>query len=765
MARVYRILCPVIFGLALSVLPAACSGGSDNGQTTGPPEPSPNEAPTANLSHRPSQPEVGETVTFDASGSSDSDGSVVEYAWDFDGNGTVDRTTSGATVGHSYSEAADYGATVTVEDDAGATDEASTTVSVNEVDPEAAPVINSVSPDVLKEGGAATIEGENFAAAASGNTVSIDGLEATVTAAAEDELTVDVPLYDCLPVREVTVEVETSAGSTSAGAELTPDESPVDLSVGSGSIVFEPGSFCLQFEKTSADEGYLILAQSMSSTVGSVTPVRVTSEAANGSGAASVSPVSLAANVRIFSGGGQSIRIPEWLEDHREVERRIRRWERRNVGPETVVQPGGPPVASRVGGDVEVGDPVQIRVPDLSSGEPCETFTEIDATVRSVGNTAILVSDDENPSGGFSDGDYQTFSDRLDNDILATQLDYFGAPTDIDNNGHVVVVVTKELNRTVPSTLGFVTATDLNDRSDCSTSDEGEFFYAKAPDPNGTYGSDYATEDARDRMPFIMAHELTHVIQQTRRLLSGKTWMDSWLAEAQATLSEEVVGHEVTGRTPRQNYGFTVARNSDGSDEVDWYWNAFVDLVTYYGFKDQNNRVEEAPDQCGWWRGDPSPCLGRAKWYGVGWTFLRWLSDHWGPTYSGGEEALHREIVDADANGWQTISEVTGESFESLAAAWAASLYVDDRIAGTTDVLTIPSWDLFDVEQNVVSTAHLKPFEAPFGDWQAVGEIRASSAGYVTVDGSDRPATAIRVRGSNGGTLPSYMQLIVVRLQ
>ena len=93
-------------------------------------EPDPNEGPSASFSSSPSSPEVGETVSFDASGSNDADGSVASYEWDFDGDGEVDAT--GEQAANTFDAAGDSDVTLTVTDDDGATDTATQTVSVSE---------------------------------------------------------------------------------------------------------------------------------------------------------------------------------------------------------------------------------------------------------------------------------------------------------------------------------------------------------------------------------------------------------------------------------------------------------------------------------------------------------------------------------------------------------------------------------------------------------------------------------------------------------
>jgi PKD repeat protein len=68
-------------------------------------------------------------VAFDGSASSDSDGTIVSYAWDFDGDGTTDA--SAVSPSFIYQNPGDYTARLTVTDDDGATDVATTLINVN----------------------------------------------------------------------------------------------------------------------------------------------------------------------------------------------------------------------------------------------------------------------------------------------------------------------------------------------------------------------------------------------------------------------------------------------------------------------------------------------------------------------------------------------------------------------------------------------------------------------------------------------------------
>ena len=72
---------------------------------------------------------VGASISFDGSGSSDPDGNVVDYSWDF-GDGNIG---TGVSPNHSYSIDGNYNVTLTVTDNTGDTDSATTTASIGAV--------------------------------------------------------------------------------------------------------------------------------------------------------------------------------------------------------------------------------------------------------------------------------------------------------------------------------------------------------------------------------------------------------------------------------------------------------------------------------------------------------------------------------------------------------------------------------------------------------------------------------------------------------
>jgi PKD repeat protein len=145
----------------------------------------PNQPPTASFSFSCENL----SCNFDASASSDPDGFISVYNWDF-GDG-ANSTESGSAASHSYEVPGTYAVELTVGDNEGA--EHSTIRDVTVTVPE----INNISPAEGPIGTEVTITGSGFSATAADNKVEFTSgsteVQATIKSASETQLVVDVP--------------------------------------------------------------------------------------------------------------------------------------------------------------------------------------------------------------------------------------------------------------------------------------------------------------------------------------------------------------------------------------------------------------------------------------------------------------------------------------------------------------------------------------------------------------------------------------------
>ena len=103
----------------------------------------PNALPAGVLTATPSSIAPGQVVAFDASSFTDPDSRITGYDWDFDGNGSVDRTTPGPKTDFAYGAAGAFVAKVAVKDFRGGAGTGSAAVAVKAAAPPVArlPVI------------------------------------------------------------------------------------------------------------------------------------------------------------------------------------------------------------------------------------------------------------------------------------------------------------------------------------------------------------------------------------------------------------------------------------------------------------------------------------------------------------------------------------------------------------------------------------------------------------------------------------------------
>jgi len=641
--------------------------------------------------------------------------------------------------------------------------------------------ISSVAPDTVLLGGTATLTGSGFDPVPANNNVMVGDLVATVNSATATALEISVP-EACRPVGPVDFTV-TVGGIPSAPVSnaITPGAgSFLSLASGEQEIIQDPGDFCLQFGENAGTEEYLIGVQSTSEAVSTITPIRVTSYSSGASIAPQALFTSLAGTTQHRSGWSLDPAQLERINRHRAAEARIRELDRLNFdrvrtewsGPQRV----SAPKTAAVDSTVLLGDTIAVRV---ITGETCSEYDSVTTVVRAIGTKGIWLEDIENPASGYTIADFNNLSQQFDDIIYQTDVNQFGEPSDADNNGRIVMVITKRVNER--GSLGFTTSCDFAARGPSNeASNEGEFFYGETPDPNGEYGDTVTVADARSWLPVITAHELVHVIQISGRAASGGPFPAIWIAEGQATMGEEIVGHAYEGRAPGQNLPLEVALNWDDTTSFDWYSNVVVDMGLYFGWAptmvDAYINLDEAPHECTWLDNDNGgPCLEGREAYGVPWSLLRWLSDQYGPGYAGGEAGLQRDIAGGTTAGFSLLENLVGQPIETLLAQWAATLFLDDRPGVTNPALRITSWDLYDIfygshvladgEYSLIPELRLTPKDATFTSFTETASVRAGSTYYTLISGANRAGTAIAIRDQQDLNLPSHMQVWIVRMQ
>ncbi|HEX7035114.1 MAG TPA: S8 family serine peptidase [Pseudomonadales bacterium] len=123
-----RELCIRAMAVGLLLAAGACGGGG-GGSDRSPRDdstPDANRPPSAGFTISSSDGPAPLEVTFDGASSSDPDGRITDYAWEF-GDGS---TANGSTVSHTFTEIGSFDVTLTVTDDGGLTDAASGSVRV-----------------------------------------------------------------------------------------------------------------------------------------------------------------------------------------------------------------------------------------------------------------------------------------------------------------------------------------------------------------------------------------------------------------------------------------------------------------------------------------------------------------------------------------------------------------------------------------------------------------------------------------------------------
>jgi hypothetical protein len=383
--------------------------------------------------------------------------------------------------------------------------------------------------------------------------------------------------------------------------------------------------------------------------------------------------------------------------------------------------------------------------------------------VMAVTDKAIVVGDTANPAGGFTDAEYKSIGVTFDTLVDPVDRSAFGAPTDIDNNGHVILFFTRAVNELTNSgassvVLGFFYGRDLLPRTsstgNCAGSNVGEMFYLLVPDVDGVVNSNKRSKSLVVSLSSgTVAHEYQHLINASRRLYvngAGGVTEEKWLDEGLSHEAEELNFFAASGRQPRTNIdgsGFSDPRFATAF--ATFQRNNFLRYSSYL----QSTAVQ-AP--IGFDFSDDD-----LQTRGAIWSFLRYAADH---LPAGQENAFWFKLVNSKTYGVPNLTAALGTAPNALMRDWAISVFLDDNAPNVDARYLQPSWNM----RSALPAATSVPFTlAPRALTDNVTSTLTMAGNGVSffrfsvANGKEALLTAT----TGGQPLPPSMQLAVVRIK
>ncbi len=420
---------------------------------------------------------------------------------------------------------------------------------------------------------------------------------------------------------------------------------------------------------------------------------------------------------------------------------------------------------------VEVGDVVKLNV---NATLACSAADTRKGRVAAVGNRVMIVTDNDNPTGGYTDAEYAEIAATFDTLVFPMDTAAFGAPSNISAYGRIILFYTRAVNALTPANAGYTIGgfffsrdlypkTPRNGLQGCAASNENEMFYLLVPDPNGTVNGNRRSKSEVTTLNLsTIAHELQHLINASRRLyvnpgaaLNEVTWLDEGLSH----VAEEMLYFRMGGFTSRQNLTFTdIGGTTARADQFRYY--ASQNFSRFYGFliaPEVNSPY--APN-------DSLPTRGAI------WNFLRFAAARQGES---GEAAFFRALVNSRTTGLNNLQSVlSGPLFADYLRDWTVSVIADDYSATTTTALggayTNPAWNFRGIYPGLRFSGGLALGVYPI----ATRSLRSNAPQRITLAGGSSSYLRFSIPGSgraritisNNGTIPPpTLRYALVRLR
>jgi hypothetical protein len=309
-------------------------------------------------------------------------------------------------------------------------------------------------------------------------------------------------------------------------------------------------------------------------------------------------------------------------------------------------------------------------------------FTTVNARLAYAGSDVLVYIDTLAPANGFTTAQLQAFGALFDQTLYPIDTAAFGPPSDVDQNGHIIMLMSPAVNALTPKAqcttqgyvAGFFEEEDLGAGAADPNSNHGEIFYSIAPDPSGAASCAHTAADVGFAVPATFMHELQHLISYSQHVvIHGGLPEYGWLDEGLSLVAEELGSlyyeQKCPGTACRTNPAQIFPDSSQG-----FVADFLYDSYEYALLPDTASVTlhSDADDGFAWRGGD--------------WLLMRWLGDQFGT-------GMLKKLDQNTLIGVPNIEAASGRSFPQLFADFGLSL-VTDSLPGFPRT-TAPAADRF----------------------------------------------------------------------
>jgi hypothetical protein len=324
----------------------------------------------------------------------------------------------------------------------------------------------------------------------------------------------------------------------------------------------------------------------------------------------------------------------------------------------------GPPRA-QTPGPVTARDTInQLRTFHVLADSVGSSFGTSVARLEFAGTNVYVYVDTAAPSNGFTPTQLANFGQYADNLLYNLDLNTFGAPTDVDHNGHVIMLLTQIVNGITPASecetegyvAGFFYSGDLAPGG--RASNNGEIFYQVVPDPSGIFSCAHSVSSVVSTTPSTFLHELQHMINFGRHvILHNSPPEEGWLDEGESIVATELGARHYEALFPPPTGRTNPSQIFPDSAEP-FITEQIFDSYNYLLHSDTISLTLHSDADC---------CL---QWRGGDWLLLRYMGDQFDST-------VYAKLENGPLTGTANLAAAAGVVFPTIFANFGVALYAD----------------------------------------------------------------------------------------